>query len=137
MDTPAWYFDELAHAGPEHRDPADVAGYDRKAATDPAEDVALMRGLGLGVASVVVDLGAGTGTFALAAAPHRDHMPAVDVSSAMLAALRAKVERPGLRNVTCERAGFLSYEQRGAPADLVYSHHARRHLPDFWKALAH
>lgn len=118
MDTPAWYFDELAHAGPEHRDPADVAGYDRKAATDPAEDVALMRGLGLGDASVVVDLGAGTGTFALAA-------------------LRAKVERPGLRNVTCERAGFLSYEQHGAPADLVYSHHARRHLPDFWKALAH
>lgn len=136
MDTPAWYLDELAHAGPEHRDPVYVAGYDRKAATDPAEDVALMRGLGLGNASAVVDLGAGTGTFALAAAPHCGRVVAVDVSPAMLAALRAKIERLGLRNVTCEQAGFLSYQHRGAPADLVYSRNALHHLPDFWKALA-
>lgn len=136
MDTPAWYPDELAHAGPEHRDPAYVAGYDRKAATDPAEDIALMRGLGLGDSSVVVDLGAGTGTFALAAAEHCGQVIAVDVSPAMLQALRAHVERLGLRNVTCEQAGFLSYEHRGAPVDLVYTRNALHHLPDFWKALA-
>lgn len=136
MDTPKWYPDELARAGAEHRDPSYVAGYDRKAAVDPAEDLALLRGLGLGARSVVVDLGAGTGAFALAAASHCGQVIAVDVSPAMVAALRAKVERLGLRNITCEQAGFLSYQHRGAPADLVYSRNALHHLPDFWKALA-
>ena len=35
-----WRLDEASHAGPEHTDPACVAGYDAKAATDPAADVA-------------------------------------------------------------------------------------------------
>ena len=88
MDTPRWFPDELASAGAEHRDPAYVATYDRKAATDPSEDVALLRSLGQ--ARVVVDLGAGTGTFALAAAPYCGHVVAVDVSPVMLAQLGVK-----------------------------------------------
>ncbi len=136
MDTPRWFPDELAHAGAEHRDPAYVATYDRKATTDPTEDVALLRESQLGATSVVVDLGAGTGTFALAAAPFCGRMVAVDVSPVMLAQLRANVARLGLRNVECAQAGFLSYAHQGAPADFVYSRHALHHLPDFWKALA-
>src|SRR6266576_1592336 len=61
-------FDELQHAGPEHLDSDYVAGYDRKAKVDPGEDLALLRTRGLGPTSTVVDIGAGTGTFALAAA---------------------------------------------------------------------
>jgi hypothetical protein len=35
--------DELAHAGPEHLDPAFVAGYERKQGyPDPAEDLAVL-----------------------------------------------------------------------------------------------
>ena len=61
--------DELAHAGPEHLDPAFVAGYDRKQGhPDPAEDLAIFEAHGLRGASAVVDLGAGSGQFALAAA---------------------------------------------------------------------
>jgi hypothetical protein len=57
---PVWYLDELAHAGPEHLDPAFVAGYDRKARVDPTDDLAHLRELGLDSASIVIDLGAGT-----------------------------------------------------------------------------
>jgi SAM-dependent methyltransferase len=39
-------------------------------------------------------------------------------------------------NVELVRAGFLSYEHAGEPADAVYSRHALHHLPDLWKALA-
>src|SRR5437868_2123746 len=67
MPTDVWIFDELRHAGEEHLDPAYVAEYDRKAAVDPADDLALLRSQGLSAQSTVVDLGAGTGTFALAA----------------------------------------------------------------------
>ena len=132
----AWLFDEFAHAGDEHLDPAYVATYDRKAATDPGEDVALLRNLGLGADSTLVDLGAGTGTFTMAAAPFCRSVVALDVSTAMLTLLRAKLEHLGWTNVTCVRAGFLTYGHPPGTADFVYSRNALHHLPDFWKALA-
>jgi hypothetical protein len=55
-----WMLDELAHAGPEHLDPAFVAGYERKQGyPDPAEDLAVLAAHGLDATSTVVDLGAG------------------------------------------------------------------------------
>jgi SAM-dependent methyltransferase len=136
METPSWFPDELAHAGQEHLDPDYVLGYDRKAGTDPSEDVALLRDLGLSETSTLVDLGAGTGAFALAAAPLCRRVVAVDVSWAMLAPLKEKAEQLGLGNVESVQAGFLTYQHRGEPADFVYSRNALHHLPDFWKALA-
>ena len=136
MAHPRWYLDELAHAGQEHLDSAYVAGYDRKAGADWADELALLHGLGLDEARTLVDLGAGTGALALAAAPLCRRVVAVDVSPAMLAVLREQAERAGLRNLECVQAGLLSYEHQGEPADFVYSRHALHHLPDFWKALA-
>ena len=136
MPRPDWYPDELAHAGPEHLDPAYIATYDRKAGTDPTEDVAALRALGLDETSVLVDLGAGTGTFTLAAAPHCRRVIAVDISAAMLAALDTKLGVLGLANVTTVRAGFLSYDHQGPPAEVVYSRNALHHLSDFWKGIA-
>jgi SAM-dependent methyltransferase len=102
--------DELAHAGPEHLDPAFVAGYDRKQGyPDPAADLAAFGAHGLDAASVVVDIGAGTGQFAIAAARRFGHVTAVDMSPAMLAALRERSAAAGLANLDCVRAGFLSY----------------------------
>jgi len=135
--TRAWMLDELAYAGPEHLDPAFVAGFDRKQGyPDPAEDLAVLREHGVGQAATVVDLGTGTGRFALAAAPLVRRVVAVDVSPAMLAVLRQRVTEARLGNVECVRAGFLSYEHTGAPADAVYTRNALHQLPDFWKALA-
>jgi ubiquinone/menaquinone biosynthesis C-methylase UbiE len=136
MPTDAWTFDELAHAGDEHLDPEYIASYDRKAAIDPAADLALLRSQGLGATSTLVDLGAGTGTFACAAAPFCKRIVVVDVSPAMLTALRAKAERLGGANIEYVRAGFLSYQHTGDLADAVYSRNSLHHLPDFWKALA-
>lgn len=136
MPPPDWYLDELAHAGPEHLDDALVAAYDRKAQTEPAAEVALLRRLGLDERGVLVDLGAGTGTFALAAAPHCARVIAVDPSAAMRAAIAAKAVARGLDNVAIVSAGLLSYEHQGSPADCVYSRHVLHHLPDFWKGVA-
>jgi ubiquinone/menaquinone biosynthesis C-methylase UbiE len=131
-------FDELARAGREHLDPAYVAEYDRKAGfeADAADEVRLLAGLGLDESSTLVDLGAGTGTLALAAARAFGRVVAVDVSPAMVAATRDKVAELGVNNVECVEAGFLNYEHRGEPADAVYSRNALHHLPDLWKAVA-
>ncbi len=135
MDKP-WVLDELAHAGPEHLDPAFVAGYDRKAEFDPAEDLAVLQTHGLGETSTLVDLGAGTGRLALAAARRLRRVVAVDVSPAMLSFLRAQAGAAGVSNVECVQAGFLTYAHTGPPADAVYTRNALHQLPDFWKAIA-
>lgn len=136
MDTPHWFLDEVAHAGREHLDPTYAPTYDDKAGTDPGEDLALLRAQGLHETHTLVDLGAGTGTFALAAAPFCRRVVAVDVSPVMLNRLREKAARQGVENIECVQAGFLTYAHQGPPADFVYSRHALHHLPDFWKALA-
>lgn len=136
METPRWFPDELAWAGEEHLDPEYVAAYDRKTGFDPAEDVALLRRLGLDGTATLVDLGAGTGALALAAAPFCRRVVAVDVSQAMLDLGEKEAARIGVDNVEWVQAGFLTYQHRGDPADLVYSRNALHHLPDFWKALA-
>ena len=128
--------DEIALAGPEHLDSAYVESYDRKARVEPDEDLALLREHGLNPDSTLVDLGAGTGTFALAAAAHCRRVIAVDVSPAMVAAIRRKTEQAAITNVECVQAGFLSYEHAGPPPDAIYTRNALHHLPDFWKAVA-
>ncbi len=135
MDKP-WVLDELAHAGPEHLDPAFVAGYDRKAGFDPAEDLAVLQAHGLDETSTLVDIGAGTGRLALTAARRLRRVVAVDVSPAMLSFLRDQAAAAGISNVECVQAGFLTYAHTGPPADAVYTRNALHQLPDFWKAIA-
>lgn len=135
--TKPWMLDELAHAGPEHLDPDFVAGYERKQGyPDPAEDLAVLTAHGLDATSTVVDLGAGTGRFALAAARRFGHVTAVDVSEAMLGFLPQRAAAAGVANPECVQAGFLSYQHAGPPADAVYTRNALHQLPDFWKAVA-
>jgi ubiquinone/menaquinone biosynthesis C-methylase UbiE len=98
--------------------------------------VNLLRELGLSKDHILVDLGAGTGTFTLAAAPYCRRVIAVDVSPAMLSMLYEKAVRLGITNIDCVQAGFLSYEHQSDPADFVYSRNALHHLPDLWKAIA-
>lgn len=132
-----WMPDELAHAGPEHLDPGFVRGFDRKQGhPDPDEDLALLHSHGLTADSVVVDIGAGTGQFAVPAAHHFGRVVAVEISPAMRDMLRERAAADGLATLECVRGGFLTYEHSGALADAVYTRHALHQLPDFWKVLA-
>jgi SAM-dependent methyltransferase len=135
VTRPSWDLDERAHAGSEHLDPAHVASYDAKAGADLDEELELLRAWGLGPETTLVDLGAGTGALALAAAPHCRRVVAVDRSPAMLAIARERAEVTGAGNLEPVEAGFLTYSHAGETAQLVHSRNAR-HLPDFWKRLA-
>jgi SAM-dependent methyltransferase len=137
----SWLLDELAHAGPEHLDAEFIAGYDRKQGfPDPEPHIAAFERHGLGATSVVVDLGTGTGQFAVPAARRFGQVIAVDVSPAMVAALRARADAAGLgpaglARLTVERGGFLSFSP-AAPVDGVFTRHALHQIPDFFKAIA-
>ena len=124
-----WWPDEVARAGAEHLDPEYVAAFDRKSPTDWSETVKSLSQLGVGLTSTVVDLGAGTGTFALAVQPYVGRLIAVDASPAMVALMRS-------RGIEAVEGGFLTYEHEGGQVDLVHSRNALHHLPDFWKVVA-
>jgi ubiquinone/menaquinone biosynthesis C-methylase UbiE len=134
-DRPGWVLDELATVGRENLDPAHVARYDDKEDADAVEEVRLVRSLGVDRGATVVDLGAGTGQFALAAATEFARVVAVDPSPVMLARLRTKA-RDQAAPLEIVEGGFLTYDHLGPPPDVVYSRFALHHLPDFWKAIA-
>lgn len=132
-DPDSWWIDERAHAGREHFDEQHARRYDAKMDARAADEVSLLRAAGvLNAGSTVIDIGAGSGQFALAVA----RVVAVDVSPVMLARLTAKLDEGTASNVEAVHGGFLTYPHQGAPADLVYSRFALHHLPDFWKAIA-
>lgn len=133
--SPGWQIDEVASIGRENLDPVHVARYDDKEDAGAAREVALLQSQGCGSRTVVVDLGAGTGQFALAAAESFGRVVAVDPSPVMLARLRDSVRQRG-SNLEVVEAGFLTYQHQGEGPDVVYSRWALHHLPDFWKSIA-
>jgi SAM-dependent methyltransferase len=133
---PGWLLNELADAGRENLDASHVARYDAKEDAGAVDEIVLLTELGLSRESVVIDIGAGTGQFTIAAAPACARVVAVDVSPVMLDSLRAGVSAARLTNVDVVQGGFLTYEHHGSPADFIYSRYALHHLPDFWKAVA-
>lgn len=136
--TVSWMIEELPYAGPEHLDREFVAGYDRKQGYPAVDrDIDVLRECGaLTREATVVDMGTGTGRFALAAAPHCARVVAVDVSPAMLEHVRGRAGAVGATSLEVVQAGFLSYEHTGARADAIYSRNALHQLPDFWKGMA-
>ena len=133
--APGWLLDEVASIGRENLDAEHVSRYDEKEDADPAGEVRYLQALGLDPTATLVDLGAGTGQFALAAAEVWRRVVAVDPSSVMLDRLRQKADERSSPLEIVE-GGFLTYEHAGDAPDLVYSRFALHHLPDFWKAVA-
>jgi SAM-dependent methyltransferase len=131
-----WRWDQVAGAGRENLDPGHVARYNRIEDAGALAEVELLRRHGLGSGCRVVEIGTGTGQFAIAAARAGADVVAVDVSPPMLASLRETLEREAVDGVEVVEAGFLDYEHAGRPADVVYTRYALHHLPDFWKGVA-
>lgn len=134
--SPDWLLDEIDSAGRENLDADHVTTYDKKEDAEAARELQLLKKMGLTSQSLVVDMGAGTGQFTLAAASECDRVIAVDISPVMLEVLQAKIDESDLSNVDIVRSGFLTYQHQDRRADFAYSRYALHHLPDFWKAVA-
>lgn len=138
-DESSWRYDEFRQVGTDFAAPEVARSYDRdvaRAGRDVrADGEHVIQALGLERRHEVVELGCGTGSFALQAARRCGHLHAVDVSKAMLAVAGERLDRAGIRNVTLHHGGFLDFTPR-APVDAVVTQYALHHLPDFWKLVA-
>ncbi|MBW4668264.1 MAG: methyltransferase domain-containing protein [Cyanomargarita calcarea GSE-NOS-MK-12-04C] len=75
----------MKQVGVDFDDPVQVEAYDRKQTSNtPEANQALIQRLGISKKHRVIDIGTGTGTFAIIAALNGAHVYAVDVSHAML-----------------------------------------------------
>lgn len=136
---PAWRYDETKPCGVNYNNAVLARLYDRhhrlfRDYRREAEDIVAR--LGVGPSATVIDMGCGTGAFALYAAGYCRTIHAVDISAAMLRRAQRKARRMGLKNIEFHRGGFLTYEHRAEPADAISTVAALHHLPDFWKLVA-
>ncbi|MBP7052605.1 MAG: methyltransferase domain-containing protein [Phycisphaerae bacterium] len=135
---PAWQYDEMKPSGVNYNDACLAENYDTRHTQFRdyrREAEQIMTALGLGASATVIDMGCGTGAFALHAARRYRKVHAVDVSQAMLDLACAKAQEAQLTNIEFHRGGFLTYEHRAEPADGIVSTVALHHLPDFWKCV--
>jgi ubiquinone/menaquinone biosynthesis C-methylase UbiE len=78
----------------------------------------------------VIDIGAGTGLLALAAAPHVAHVSALDISPEMCHRLRAKVAELSRANVDVLVANATELPLADQSVDVVLSNYCFHHVSD-------
>lgn len=134
---PAWQYDEFKQIGTDYDSIAEVEAYDRSMSwRDVAgETEHILDVLEITPESTILEIGCGTGEFAIRAAARCARVYAADISEPMLEFARHKAESRGVHNVEFLRAGFLTFEL-DEPMDAVVSQIALHHLPDYWKAVA-
>lgn len=135
--TPRWQYDEMKQVGIDYSDLAEVERYDaRHSRFRDVDKINESNTLAVQKQHVVMDLGAGTGAFAIKAAQQCQKVYAVDVSRIMLDVARRKAQAEALANITFCHGGFLTYAHADDPVDFIVTSIALHHLPDFWKAVA-
>lgn len=136
---PGWRFDEMKSCGAKFKSIFCAGKYDkqhRKFRDYEKESKEIMSLLALGSQGTVMDMGCGTGAFAIHAAGYFKKVFAVDISQAMLRCARKKAKTAGLKNVEFCHGGFLTYQHCAESVDAIVSVAALHHLPDFWKLIA-
>ena len=136
---PAWQYDEMKQIGKDYGSLAEVEAYDArhgKFRNVEKENEEILEKLAIRPEHVVIEIGTGTGAFAIQAARRCAQVHAVDVSRTMLAYAGKKASAQGITNITFHHGGFLTYAHSGQPVDAVVTNTALHHLPDFWKGVA-
>jgi len=133
---PGWRYNELKPCGVNYNSALCSMSYDihhRKFRDYQKESEEITALLDLDKGQTVMDMGCGTGAFAIHAAEQCKKVYAVDVSKAMLRCARRKAKKAKLDNIEFHHGGFLTYDHAPNPVDVIVSTIALHHLPDFWK----
>lgn len=137
MTIPAWQYHEPDHPGADFDALAEIYDQDMQKHRDiPGEIAEVLDFLDLNREQSILEIGTGTGEFALAAALQCRKVYAVDLSPGMLRYAQKKAALRFVSNVEFLPGGFLTYQHPGAPLDAVVTQIALHHLPDFWKQIA-
>lgn len=133
---PGWRYNEWKPCGVNYNTVLCAMSYDihhRRFRDYRKESEEIMALLDLNADQSVMDMGCGTGAFALHVAECCKKVYAVDVSKAMLRYARRKARKAKLNNIEFHHGGFLTYNHQANPVDTIVTTAVLHHLPDFWK----
>lgn len=119
-----WFYDETVQVGRDYQDISNVQAYDMEMAKFidiKKESADIIEAICLGREHSLLEIGTGTGNFAIEAAKHCNEVFAIDVSPAMIAYAKQKAQNMGINNISFFQAGFLSYKHNGYPLDIIVS----------------
>lgn len=137
MSAPSWQYHEPDHPGADFDAMAEIYDRNMQRYRDVQGEIdEILDYLALRPDQSVLEIGTGTGEFAIAAARHCRKVYAVDLSAGMLRYAEKKAAARGVSNVQFLPGGFLTYRHEGEPPDGIVSQIALHHLPDFWKQIA-
>jgi putative AdoMet-dependent methyltransferase len=139
LEIPQWQYDEMKLYGVKFDSEEFADKYDEhhlKFRDYQKETEERIKLLALDRESAIIDMGCGTGAFAIHAAGYFSKIYAVDVSQLMINHARKKANEIGIDNVEFHHAGFLTYKHQDEPVNGIVSTLALHHLPDFWKLIA-
>lgn len=134
-----WQYDEMKQIGKDYGDIAEVEAYDAQHGNLrdlQKESRSILDRLAVRTDHVMLEMGAGTGSFAVEAAKRCSKVFAVDISHAMLEYAKKKAESQGIENIVYCPGGFLTYSHSDEPVDVIVASLALHYLPDFWKFAA-
>ena len=139
MKDVKWQYNELIQSGVDYTSVKEVQRYDirmGKLRDIQGEIDILVKALSPSPESTILEIGSGTGEFAIALSKLCHKLYAIDVSPVMIDYAREKAGFNKVGNFEFYNAGFLTFEHTGEKFDHVYSQLALHHLPDFWKQIA-
>lgn len=135
----AWYYDEMKQIGTDYANIDEVASYDRqmeKLRDIKKEIEEVKSAVRPNKNELILEIGTGTGELAIEISRYCRKVFALDISRTMLRYAKKKATMQKRDNIEFFHAGFLTYEHKGRPVDIVLSQIALHHLPDFWKMIA-
>ena len=139
MNDAPWKWNEMQQIGTDYANVAEVEAYDRRMGefrNVEAENAAILGKLDQPRGACVLEIGCGTGRFALAAARADLKVTAFDVSELMLQYVKSKAEEMNLATLHTQHGGFLTMQVPDCSFDAAVTSAALHHLPDAWKIVA-
>ena len=138
-NKPKWQYDEMKLSGVDFNSNEFTEKYDehhQKIRNFKKEAEERIKLLALDKDSIVIDMGCGTGAFAINAASYYKKIYAVDVSQMMINHARKKANEADIDNIEFHHGGFLTYKHNDEPVDGIVCSLVLHHLPDLWKQVA-
>ncbi len=131
-------YNEFKQVGTDYSDTLNIESYDKKMQKSrdyKKEAEYILEKLDVPKNSSVLEIGTGTGHFAIEVSRYFKEVTAYDVSGKMLGYAKKKAETKKITNVKWINSGFLSLEAE-EEFDAIVTKYAFHHLPDLWKYAA-
>lgn len=134
-----WHYNEYKQVGINFENEDEVRIYDEKfkKQRNVKQELQFIKDvLGISKEHKILEIGTGTGEFAIGLSKFCKKVIAADVSKTMLSYAEKKINALSIKNIELLHGGFLYESYLPESFDSVISSLTLHHLPDFWKLVA-